>query len=105
MNRVLWPTIFERAYQKSADIYKNEDGDGIEVINSRTKCGTGVFHLVKHCWPLFMEDHRIDSKQDDTTTTSTTIDVHNNSKDGDDGSNGNNKRLQFQRNRNRKRKN
>jgi len=102
MNRVLWPTIFERAYQKSADIYKNEDGDGIEIINSRTKCGTGVFHLVKHCWPLFMEDHRIDSKQDDTTTTTTTNDVHNNSKDGDDGSNGNNTRLQFKCNRKRK---
>jgi hypothetical protein len=73
INRVLWPKILERAYKKSAGIYFNNDV-GAEIKEHR-KCASGLFHLVKHCWPLFMEDRLLNNtekmkKEDDNTTKS-----------------------------------
>jgi len=54
INKALWPIILERAYKKSNEIYMYNIKPGKEDINKR-KCATGLFDLVLHYWPSFMD--------------------------------------------------
>jgi len=57
-NRALWPSILERAYKNSAEIYDHDDHTSKEVIESKM-FSTGLFHMVRNYAydPIFVEDH------------------------------------------------
>jgi hypothetical protein len=69
INTALWPIILEGVYKKSDEIYKEDD------VYKR-KCATGLFDLMLHYWPSFMDRRKNinnDSNNDNLQMTSATL--------------------------------
>jgi hypothetical protein len=58
INQALWPLILERAYKKSHEIYSKiyvPRMYNTQKYRDTRKCATGLFDLVHHYWPIFMD--------------------------------------------------